>query len=438
MRAYFAYYAPKDHGYYASVIGIIPTADFYVAISRSLLDESTAEWEDLPEWSIQTPPTIDTVRAMLLAGVSAGGVPVREWSVEVPPEVYRNPIGDKPVTNDETPLANWVQQLLRAHDGTHPLTGHTIPQQMSKDALQDHLRGRATGIERDTLSSIQLRVADGKRLVAEDAQALEGTESYVRPNGKTYYSRKWGMHTDIEVLRRARTMHQPALLLSPPGTGKTAAIEAAFGEDLFTVVGSGNTEEADLVGTYVANPDGSFTWHDGPLVRAAEEGKVLFLDEVGLIDAKVLSVVYPLMDGRDEIEILANPSRGTIKAAEGFFVVAATNPKAPGVRMSEALLSRFTLKAHMTTDYKMLETVIGVNAAVCRVASNLAVKLKEGEVSWAPQFRELQAFHAIEAALGTRFALANMLTDVPEHDLDEVTQALAGSLGESVEVAEIV
>ena len=129
-----------------------------------------------------------------------------------------------------------------------------------------------------------------------NVSALEGAEKYPRPNGQDYYARQWGEHTDIEVLRKARENNQFVMLYGNPGTGKTACVEAAFPDELYTVVGSGDTELGDLIGGYVQTPSGGFEWIDGSLVKAAEEGKVLLIDEIGLIDPKVLSAVYGLMD----------------------------------------------------------------------------------------------------------------------------------------------
>jgi MoxR-like ATPase len=113
------------------------------------------------------------------------------------------------------------------------------------------------------------------------------------------------------------------LLYGAPGCGKTALVEAAFGENMYTLMGTGDTEVSDLIGSYVQTPSGGFEWVDGNLVKAAEEGAVYFVDEVGLIDPKVLSVLYGLMDGRRELTITANPERGSVKAHENFYVVAA-------------------------------------------------------------------------------------------------------------------
>jgi nitric oxide reductase NorQ protein len=62
-----------------------------------------------------------------------------------------------------------------------------------------------------------------------------------RPNGQVYQPRALAGMPDVEVLRKLRADSVPALLEGPPGTGKTSLIEAAFGDDLITVAGDGDT-----------------------------------------------------------------------------------------------------------------------------------------------------------------------------------------------------
>lgn len=273
-------------------------------------------------------------------------------------------------------------------------------------------------------------------------EKLEGDKTYVRPNGEKYYGRQWGEHSDVEVLRRARTATAKSgvsplftLLYGSPGCGKTALVESAF-EDVYTLMGTGDTEVADLLGGYIQTKDGSFEWRDGDLVRAAEEGAVYFIDEIGLIDPKVLSVVYGLMDGRQELTITANPERGTVKAKKGFYVVAATNPNAPGVRLSEALLSRFAVQAEMTTDWELARK-LGVPQRLVTAAQMLSKKQVSRETTWAPQMRELLAFRDIAELYGTRFALENLLAQAPEMDRPVVADIITRAYAEEYRPARI-
>jgi nitric oxide reductase NorQ protein len=275
-----------------------------------------------------------------------------------------------------------------------------------------------------------------KKIVVEDLKIPQGEKSYLRPNGQAYYTRKWGEHDDVTVLRTAREQMQFTLLYGAPGCGKTALVEAAYGEELQTVLGSGDTEVADLVGGYTQDPTGGFHWIDGPLIKAAENGQPLLIDEVGLIDPKVLSIVYGLMDGRREYLVTANPERGTVKAKEGFYVVGATNPNAPGVRLSEALLSRFAIHVEMTSDFSLAKK-LGVPVYIVTAAQNLAKKQASSEVSWAPQFRELLAFRDLEKIFGTKWALANLIASAPEMDRPVITDVIVRAHGEAILPARI-
>lgn len=319
-----------------------------------------------------------------------------------------------------------VEDLLKAYANQTTTRDAALQQE-----LERHLTSYGRVVERSAEST-----AKKKEAQVSQVDAMAGEAAYVRPNGDKYFTRKWGEHDDVEVLKKARDNSDYVLLYGAPGCGKTALVEAAFGEELHTILGTGDTEVADLVGGYVQTISGGFEWVDGPLLKAAESGQPLLIDEIGLIDPKVLSAVYGLMDGRREYTVTANPERGTVKAKDGFYVVAATNPNAPGVRLSEALLSRFSLHVEMTTDWSLAKK-LGVPSMAVSVAQNLAKKQSSREVSWAPQMRELLAFKRIAENFGTQFAIGNMLASAPEHDRPIVADVISRLYGEEVKPARI-
>lgn len=331
-----------------------------------------------------------------------------------------------------------------ANSVTYSATGITWGGGSKPSILSDLLpaSGRATirakaGTKSSAPKLESTSVSEDKvEVVMESAETLEGEESYARPNGDLYYARKWGDNIDVEVLRKAREAGQYVMLYGVPGTGKTAMVEASFPDELYTILGSGDTEVADLVGSYVQTPSGSYEWIDGVLVKSALEGKVLFIDEVGLIDPKVMAVVYGLMDGRKEIVITQNPQRGVIKAKEGFYVVSATNPNVAGVRLSEALLSRFTIQVEMTTDWNLARK-LGVPQTAVVASQNLSKKLENGETSWSPQMRELLAFRDLAKLFGTKWAVQNLLASAPEIDRPVVADVFTRVFGEQILPAKI-
>jgi nitric oxide reductase NorQ protein len=251
-----------------------------------------------------------------------------------------------------------------------------------------------------------------------------------RPNGELYYPRRLAGGTDVAVLRRLRDQNIPVLLYGPPGTGKTALVEAAF-PDLLTVAGTGDTIVDDFLGSYAPLPEaGGYEFVHGPLVVAMREGRPLLVDDATLIPPKVLSVLYPAMDGRGVVNIPAHRNE-RVDAADGFYVVAGHNPGVHGAILGEALASRFAVHIEVTTDWDLARR-LGVPAPAIAAAIDLNNDLAADRLSWAPQLRELLGFTQVRKALGLAAAVANLAGRAPAEDRPQVIAALAKHFGTTV------
>jgi nitric oxide reductase NorQ protein len=247
-----------------------------------------------------------------------------------------------------------------------------------------------------------------------------------RGNGQVYQPRDLAGRSDVEALRMLRDKGIFPLLAGPPGTGKTALADAAFGEaegGLHTVTADENTSVDDFLGQWSPDGHGGYVWVDGPLINAMRSGGVLFIDDATLANPKVLAVVYPAMDGRGEVTVKSHIVEGKpeiVKSQPGFFVVAAHNPGVHGAILTDALASRFVARIWVETDL-VLAASLGVTERFISLAKKLRAERGKGQQGlWVPQLRELLAARDIARVFGEEVAAANLLGVAPEEDQTEV------------------
>lgn len=258
-------------------------------------------------------------------------------------------------------------------------------------------------------------------------------------DGRGYIPRRINGVRDITFLRKARDRGLIVELLGPPGTGKTTANEAVFGEDLITVNCGMSMRVEDLVGQYLPVPDqpGAFRWVDGPLITAMLEGRPLLLDDASNMPEDVQNVLLPVADHRRSVTVQSRLENAHVVAANGFWLCLSTNPDT-GFGLIEPLMNRIAASVEVDMDLSIARD-LGCDPQILTIAEKLELRRAKDanrvQQHWVPGFRVLQDSTEIASSFGVQTAATNLRAKCPSRDkelLEFLDRVIADEFGEAL------
>jgi len=207
------------------------------------------------------------------------------------------------------------------------------------------------------------------------------------------------------ILNKAYQTDLFVLIIGPKGTGKTSLVRD-FAKNknmkLESINFSLRTRESHLIGTKTLT-DGTVSFEEGLLIKSMKEGSLLYLDEINSAEADVLLRLDEALDDRRQI-ILKESTGETVKAKEGWFVIATINPLThSGTKeLPPQLLSRFPVRIRLEYPSEEIELEIvkrhisGNHDSEIIQAIRLANILRQAaaveELFYSPSLRETIAF----------------------------------------------
>jgi cobaltochelatase CobS len=228
-----------------------------------------------------------------------------------------------------------------------------------------------------------------------------------------------------EMVIHALAETESLMLIGDSGTGKSKLIQYLAQETntpLMAPCGHAEVTVESLLGCMTAI-NGSTVWQDGVLPECMRKGYWLMIEEINAIDPGVAKILNELLDNRSITITIAGRPR-TVKAAEGFRLICATNPPDNPIykgieSMSFELMDRFD--AVVWLDYlssgKEVEVVAERSGyddmekirKMVEFANGVRVGMQKGEVfgtvttrgliSWAKKAKVFGVRAAAEAAI---------------------------------------
>jgi Holliday junction resolvasome RuvABC ATP-dependent DNA helicase subunit len=243
----------------------------------------------------------------------------------------------------------------------------------------------------------------------------EHVDGYIERNIATVNEHQW---YDFALKNKMNV-----LLFGEAGTGKTSSVmnyAKQRGLSFYSLAGNIALEPSQIFGSDRPQPDGTFKWVDGGLTEVVRNGGVLLLNELSFAPARIMTVLFSLLDYRRSITLMDNGNE-VIHAHPDLLIVADMNPSYRGTQLlNEALKDRFEIKVSYEYD-SAIEKKILKSSTLIDLARDMRKTSRGAESSSSSDSgivfetpistRLLKTFEKIANGLSYDFAVYNFINN---------------------------
>lgn len=285
-----------------------------------------------------------------------------------------------------------------------------------------------------------MAASKGRRVVKKPASASVAEEpsegnAYIPELEvySTYVGRSISGVPDMTMLEHALSNDMNVLLAGPTGSGKTrvgAAFAAMKGIPYYSVPCDVSIDPSALFGKMVPTETvGVFKWQDGPVTELVRTGGVLNLSEINFMSPKISASLFPLLDHRRQLPLLANHGEIIRPAPGELLIIADHNPGYRGTQqLNAAFMNRFPIKSTWDYDDRVEESLVG-SASLRAIAKKLRA-MAGREIHTPVSTNGLMEFESLAVAFGVQFAIGNFVNAFQPPEQEAVRNALVISESE--------
>ena len=267
-----------------------------------------------------------------------------------------------------------------------------------------------------------------KRVVRKKStQKPVGLKSYVPDPalGRRYVPRKVNGMDDMSLLEYAHQNAINVLLQGDTGAGKTALGQAYASlnkMNYYALPCDVSIDPSALFGKIIPTAEGTFKWIDGPVTELVRYGGVLNISEVNFMPPRIAASLYPLLDSRRQLPLLANEGE-VIRPHQPncwcdldydecesmwLLIIADMNPQYRGTMdLNAAFKNRFPIKVNWGYE-RAVESKLVRYATLLNIASDLRAQVGV-DLRTPVATNMLMDFERIAEDITLEFAVGNFL-----------------------------